>query len=60
MTTSPAPNPIYALDVIGCIAYSDQFKGIHHTRFCFMGKTRVGASKEGDAMFGCPINQNAD
>jgi hypothetical protein len=59
-TTSPAPNPITALDVVGCMAYSDQHRGIHHTRFCFMGNRSIKDTKVGQTLLPCPINESAD
>jgi hypothetical protein len=60
LTTSPAPKQVTRLDIVGCITYADQFKVIHHTRFCFMGQKSITDTKVGDVLMSCPINQNAD
>jgi hypothetical protein len=60
MTTTPAPLPIMALDLVGCIAYADQFKGIHHTRFCFMSENAIKDVRMDQRLISCPINEDAD
>lgn len=59
-TTSPAPSPATALDIVGCLAYSDQHTRIHYTRFCFMGKSAIRDTKAGQTLESCPINESAD
>jgi hypothetical protein len=57
---SPDVNEKRALDIVGCLVYSDQHKTVHHTRFCFMGNTSIMGTKAGDKLEPCPINQYAD
>jgi hypothetical protein len=60
MTRGTAPDQSTSLDIIGCIVYADQFKIIHHTRFCFMGQKAIKDTKAMDRLTTCPINANAD
>jgi hypothetical protein len=60
MTRGTAPDQTTSLDIIGCIAYADQFKIIHHTKFCFMGQKAIKDTKAMDRLTTCPINANAD
>jgi hypothetical protein len=49
-----------SLRLVGCIVYVDQFKVVHHTRFCFRTEVPVINVKTGQPFTACPINQSAD
>jgi hypothetical protein len=57
---SPYLDPNRGLDLVGCIAYTDQFKAKHHTRFCFMSQGRIDQIVANQPLVSCPMNEIAD
>jgi hypothetical protein len=48
------------LRIVGCVAYKDEFKNIHHTRFCFRTDVPMTNSSINTPFVVCPINEYAD
>jgi hypothetical protein len=58
------PKPVHAelsFNIIGCIAYLDQFQeAIHHTRLCFTNGLSIAETKPNQPLKPCAVNQEAD
>lgn len=46
--------------VIGCIVYSDQFKTIHHTTFCYYSNSSISQAKPHEPMWPCQQDEEID
>jgi hypothetical protein len=65
-SVTPIKTMKWTLDVVGCIAYRDQFTRDrkkwppHHSRFCFMSQATIEKITTGQALTSCPINESID
>lgn len=48
------------LMLVGCISYRDQFRAVHHTRFCFISNDPISKLTTGSQLRLCHGSQSAD